>query len=723
MDRAASPDLDENEIPYDKEFEHDPLYDANIHTQHAEARIHALRARLQKNKRKDLQQHILHDSQNKVQDTLQEEKQLMMRIRQMEEMIRRRDEVNNRYAIQLNDMVRKDGEVESLKVENIALQKKLELIKNSLAKHEEEQAGYDREKGESTYSKEELERLRDEKRRRLSGLWETDDKLKSLKDENDARSHEIKNKKAELEKLRATTKELSKSLYAVGNKKDEALQRLSWEKKSLEGELARKKEEKTRVTETHQRLQKDVKQREEQEEKITDQLRARDGELDTLRGDKKGLDSQIAVSESLRKRLAKLSAKIKETDEELTRRTRKYESLASEEADLMKEVEAQRLNVAKGHAAYHELEKKIAAFQSTIAGSHDQEIALLGKIDHVQQEIDEIKPKYTAELHRHSELERENAILKQMLAELAESSLLSQRKLKEELEEWMSKEAETSKQQARIKQMLNDAVAKNGGFKDKIESYKALQEKEDEDDELEMMTVEESEAEVKLQGRMTKLLKRGHQRDRALAQASEIEEKMSNQLADIEKKKAAVQKEVSQREQVVTQLQTTLVKKERAKVKQKEDNHYQYQARTKALKAEIEDWQEKARTIQQETARRPSQIEAQNNRLESLNEQIYVRDQQIETLHQAIHTTKLASGKKPIVTVKRMHHSYKVTAVIDHRPKIDEVTYYKHRNPVNNHVVYLHDKMPEISIETARERKRRKEAKLRRMHERRPSMS
>eukprot|EP00495_Collosphaeridae_sp_1-RS-2012_P007319 TRINITY_DN7037_c0_g1_i1.p1 TRINITY_DN7037_c0_g1~~TRINITY_DN7037_c0_g1_i1.p1 ORF type:complete len:118 (-),score=24.49 TRINITY_DN7037_c0_g1_i1:194-547(-) len=112
-----------------------------------------------------------------------------------------------------------------------------------------------------------------------------------------------------------------------------------------------------------------------------------------------------------------------------------------------------------------------------------------------------------------------------MLAELAESSLVGQRKLREELEEWTSKEAETSKQKARIKQMLNDAVAKNGGFKDKIESYKALQEKEDEDDELEMMTVEESEAEVKLQGRMTKLLKRGHQRDRALAQASEMEAK------------------------------------------------------------------------------------------------------------------------------------------------------------------------------------------------------
>jgi len=717
-----SPDLDENEVPYNKEFPHDPLYDANIHTQHAEARLHALRARLQKNKRHDLQEKMLHDTQMNVADTSAEEKQLMMQIRQMEERVRRVDEVNNHYAVKLNDMVRKDGEVESLKVENIALQKKLDLIGNSLAKHAEEQSGYEREKEESKFSKEELERLQDEKRRIFGVLWDTDDKLKSVKDENDARSHEIYSKKAELEKLRATTKELSESLSVVGARKDEALKRLTSEKTALEDDLARKMDEKAQVTQSHQRLQSDVKQKEQQEEKITDQLRARDSELGALMEDKKGLDAQVAEIETLRKRLAKLDAKIKETDKELSRTTRKYESLAGEEADLGKEVEAQRSNVAKGDAAYQELEKKIAEFQAAIAGSHDKEVALLEKIAHAEQEIDKIKPKYSSELLRHSELERENALLKQKLAELAESAMVGQRKLREKIEERTSKVAETKKQTSKLKQMLNDAVAKNGGFKDKIESYKALQEKEDEDDELEMMTVEESEAEIQLQGRMTKLLKRGHQRDRALAQASEVEAKMSNQLADIEKKKAEFQKEVAQREEVVTQLQSTVVEKERAKVKQKEDKDYQYQTRTKALKTEIDGWQAKARTAQQKVEQRPSQIEAQKNRLKSLDEQIHVRDQQIETLNQAIHTTKLAAAKKPISIVKRVHHGYKVTAIIDHRPRIDEVTYYKHRRPVSHHVFYVHNKLPEISIETARERKRRKEAKLRRMHERRPSM-
>jgi len=722
MDRAKSPDLDENEIPYNKEFPHDPLYDANVHTQHAEARIHALRARLQKNKRHDLREKILHDAEMHVVDTSAEEEQLMMQIRQMEERIRRVDEVNNHYAVQLNDMVRKDGEVESLKVENIALQKKLELIANTLAKHAEEQSGYEREEEESTFSKDELEKLRDEKRRIFSSVWDTDEKLKSVKDENDARAHEIYSKKAELEKLRATTKELSKSLSTVSGRKDEALKRLTSEKTTLEVDLATKKDELGQVTQAHQRLQSDVKQKEKQEEKVTDQLRAKDTEIFNLREDKKGLNAQVAEREHLGKRLAKLDAKIKETDEELTRSTRKYESLASEEADLEKEVEAQRLNVAKGDAAYRELEKQIAAFQAAIAGSHDKEVALLEKIARAQQEIDGMKPKYNTEMLRHSELERENVLLKQRLAELAESSLVDQRKLRQELEEKTSKEAATKKHSTKLRQMLNDAVANNGGFKDKIESYKALQEKQDEDEELEMMTIEETEAEVQLQGRVTKLLKRGNMRDRKLAQASETEVKMSNQLANIEKKKAEVLKEVTQREQVVTQLQSTIVEKERAKVKQKEDNDYQYETRTKALKAEIEGWQAKAHTAQQEIARRPNLMEAQNNRLKSLNEQILVRDQQIETLNQAIHTTKLAAAKRPISTVKRVHHSYKVTAIVDHRPRIDEVTYYKHRNPVTNHIFYAHNKMPEISIETARERKRRKEAKLRRMHERRPSM-
>merc|ERR550534_2544839 len=183
-------------------------------------------------------------------------------------MIRRRDEVNNRYAIQLNDMVRKDGEVESLKVENIALQKKLDLIANTLAKRAEEQSELEREKGESTFSKEELERLRDEKSRIFSVLWDTDDKLKSVKDENDARSHEIYSKKAELEKLRALTKDLSENLSVVGDKKDEALKRLTSEKSAFEVDMARKKKEKTQVTQSHQRLQNDIKQREQQEEKI-----------------------------------------------------------------------------------------------------------------------------------------------------------------------------------------------------------------------------------------------------------------------------------------------------------------------------------------------------------------------------------------------------------------------------------------------------------------------
>jgi len=110
--------------------------------------------------------------------------------------------------------------------------------------------------------------------------------------------------------------------------------------------------------------------------------------------------------------------------------------------------------------------------------------------------------------------------------------------------------------------------------------------------------------------------------------------------------------------------------------------------------------------------------------LNSLEEQIHVRDQQINTLTQAIHNTKLASAKKPVVALKGMRYGY-VTAIIDHRPQTDEVVYYKHRNPLEHYHHHLHvvNKMPEVSIETVIERRRRREAKNRNLNERRPSLS
>jgi len=711
-----------NEIPIDKATGADLLYDANVHAQNAETRIHSLRERLQEKHRRDKHNHLLHDKMNKVVDTSQEEEFLMGHIRKLEEMLRRRDEVNNRYAIQLNDMVRKDGEVESLKVENIALQKKLELIANSLAWHSETQSGYEREKGESTYRKDELERLRDEKRRLFRELGDKDGQLKSINDAYDARSHEISAKKAELENLRVSTKDLSEKLIVVGRKKDEALVRLTSEKEALEGELTRKKDEKIKVTKENESLQSDVKEKEQTEEEITDLLRARDSELVGLREDQNGLAAQVAELEALRRKLTKVDSKIKEANEELTRRTRKYWSLASEEVDLEKEVAAQKLITANGNAAYNELEKKIAEFQDAITGSHDKEVALLGKIDHAQHQIDELKPKNSAEMLRHTELERQNAILKQKLSELAESSLVEQRKLREHLEELTAKEVEMGKQKNKIKQMLTTAIAENGGYIDKIESYKAMQTKDDQ--ELETMTLEEKEAEEKLQQRIRHLLRQGDEKDRALAEASEMEAEMANRMALLEKQKELVQMEIAKREQAIIELQNMILKMQRQKAKQKQDNNYDHKARIKALEAEVEGLQAKARSVQQTLTSAPYQIEAQNKRLKSLEEQIHVRDQQINTLSQAIHNTKLASAKKPVVALQDMRYGY-VTAIVDHRQKTDEVVYYKHRNPIEDYQHHLHvvNKMPEVSIETVIERRRRREAKMRNRNERRPSLS
>jgi len=131
---------------------------------------------------------------------------------------------------------------------------------------------------------------------------------------------------------------------------------------------------------------------------------------------------------------------------------------------------------------------------------------------------------------------------------------------------------------------------------DKIESYKAMQLKDDKD--LETVTLEEKEVEEELQQRIGHLLRRGDEKDRALAEASEMETKMANRMALLEKQKEKVQMEIAKREQAIVQLQNMILKMQRQKAKQKEDNNYHHEIRIKALEAEIEGLQAKARSVE-----------------------------------------------------------------------------------------------------------------------------
>jgi len=725
-----SPDIIAEEIPFDKFFPDGPLHDANVHTQHAESRIHSLRARLQKDHRLNRARHELHDMLYNVPDTSAQERELLMRILQMEEMILKRDEVNNLYAQQLADLSRKDGEVDSLQAENLELQKNLTMISKSLASHQQEQAELEMKLSQMTITKREVETLREEKRRVFTIIAERQNSLRSLKDGNEGRKLEISRKKTEIEKLKVLNKNLMENLASNGEKTKEEEARLLKEKDSLQGELRRNRDEIKKATQENERLRTEVKEKEDTTEKLTIRLNARNSELENLETEKKSLMSEVSVLESLRKQKARMTVEITEKDEELVRSRKKCETLTSSKAELTKEVEARKISTAKKEKAYEELQIKIAKFQEKITGSHDQEAALLAKLENVRRELDDIRPKYDVEMQRHKDLELENEMLKRRLAELRASSLAVKRRLREDFDERCAKEIELSKENIKIKQLLTDTLVKIGNLEQKIESYRELQEKEEKD--VFVMTAEDKDLEMKLQQRIKTLMRRQNERDRALAEASEIESRIANQLTEIEKRNGAAQMDVDQRERSITELQTEFDQEKRALSTRAQEIEYQHQERIRALQAEIEKWRAKALELEEEHAKRQSEIEAQEDLMESQDEMITSRDQLIRTYNQAIHTSKLASGKKPVVEKKKMFYgsNYFVTPVVDkrHNPGInDMVIFYKHKKPLDkSHPPrFVIHKLPVINIETEQEtllrKKREVEAKRRRLHERRPS--
>jgi len=388
------------------------------------------------------------------------------------------------------------------------------------------------------------------------------------------------------------------------------------------------------------------------------------------------------------------------------------------------------MSTSKREKAYEELQIKIATFQEKITGSHNQEAALLAKLENVRHELDDIRPKYDAELQRHKDLELENEMLKRRLAELRASSLAVKRRLREDLEERCAKEIELSKENIKIKQMLTDTSVKIGNLEQKIESYRELQEKEEKD--VFVMSAEDKEIEIKLQQRIKTLMRRQNERDRALAEASEIESRIANQMTEIEKRKGTAQMDVEQRKRLIAQLQAEFDQEQRTLSTRAQEIEYQHQERIRVLQAEIEKWRAKALQLEEEHAKRQSEFEAQEELMESQDEMITSRDQLIRTYNQAIHTSKLASGKKPVVEKKKVFYGskYFVTPVVDkrHNPGTDDiVTYYKHKKPLDNshHPYFAIHKLPVINIETEQEtmvrKKREMEAKRRKLHERRPS--
>merc|ERR1719383_926607 len=128
-----------------------------------------------------------------------------------------------------------------------------------------------------------------------------------------------------------------------------------------------------------------------------------------------------------------------------------------------------------------------------------------------------------------------------------------------------------------------------------------------------------------------------------------------------------------------------LAKAKRDEVNCKFSEDQKYESELLVLMKQMEEWKQTAERNEKNLSKTRSEMEAQIKLMQSKEDMVQARDQQINTLNNAYHLTEAAASNKPSEGKKKGSiYGIQVTSVLDNRygfsnPKI---YHYKHRNPL-----------------------------------------
>jgi hypothetical protein len=700
----------------------DDLEDAKIHVRHAEDRIHALRKRLKHHSPLNSESRKVSSFNYSAQLPMETNVQRMKtRIAQLEAMIKDRNEVNLAYQEQLAILAGKTGVITGLRLGTDELRIQVSDAAGQLMESQEKTQNLKNQVELMAEGAKEMQKLQEEiviLQNTVSSKEEANVTQNSL---GEAQLSQLAEIDAELVKLKQESEELSFKMSDMTTKKDGELTRIRAEKQALHDELVVNGADITKVRNENEKLRKEFESRVQHADALQVQLAEKDGEIATLQLQRKSLQEQVVELDAQRRLVDQFNSDLLERNEELERKKKQNNQLLESTKILNQDVVSEKSRAEQKEREYHDLEKKLLDFQNTLTGNTDKEKSLLEQLKKLEREAQDTNRKYQSELVLDDELERENESLTQKLRELEASSQQEGKDLRSRLDVKVQLERKISEENIRIENELQEKLAESSQ-NEKI--YIEMKKKYDEEKAIrKVRKVDYKKAEQEMQEKIALLEKDAAEKDRRLAAAKEIEEQRAKELEENEQHIALYGMQLKKKDEEMIELRNKLAKIQNGNFNSEEETTLKQRAEIEKLEATLTSLQLKAEeNIRAEEYVR-SQLDAQNRLMQSRQEMVKARNQKINMLQEA------TRGDDPVEVEDSRFLGIHVTSVIDHRANDGKPMYYKHKNNLtdyHDHILRV-DESPKFILESELETIRRKmladEAKKRKRHNRRPSLS
>jgi len=737
-EKRLNPEL-KDDIPYDIEVDpDDELGDAKQHIHHAESRIHSLRARLKNRSHQTstTTSTVTDSSTSKtlIESTITTEiTSLRSRLLQLEQELKSKDEINKNYECQLSGLSGKDGELERLELETKDLETRVSETTSLLTINAEKSKVLASQVENKSEEVSELCKYRSMKTELTESIVRIDNDLKLKMDSNEQQIQDMSSKDSELARLREVNAELEKKLIEAQRHKEEEISRFRDDMQALQEEIARNGNDLIKEKENNVKLLKEVDEGKSESDQLIAKLTLKNESLVAFQNEKKWLESQVGNFSKQRRLVENYNLEMNEKQDELNRKIKQNELLRTETESLSNEISTQKMRFNEKDDAYIVLEKKLSELQSTLAGGSNKEKALLAEMNSRKQELEDMKGKWQTKMDKDGEVERENAILRQKLEATQSTALLAARKLRDEYAERTRTEAKMNKEKVKIKRELDLIRAECAKNVKMFEAFRAMYEEEqakyDKGQQEETITLsdQQEDAEKEMKQRIAYLEKLMTRQDQNLARASEEENLNAGILRSAQARLSEFETRLNANDLEVKEIQKKLAKAKREEINVKWSEEQKYQSELATLDKQIEEWKQTAERNEKTLVKTRSEMESQMKLMQSKEDMVQARDQQINTLSTAFELSEAAASKTLPEKKQSTGYGIHVATVIDNRHGFvnPDVHYYKHKNSLNMDVKRVLDE-PVVDLETELETLRRKkliqEAKRRRLYERRPSM-
>jgi len=451
--------------------------------------------------------------------------------------------------------------------------------------------------------------------------------------------------------------ELSLKLKNIIGTKDEELCRIRSEKQQIHDDLVSSGCELGKMRHANEELQKDFDRRSENENQIRMQLAEKNGELTTLRLQRKSLQEQVGEVKDERLKIELINADLQKRNRELDRKKKQNNQLLESTKILEQECASEKFRAERKEQEYYDLQSKLLEFQHTLKGTSEKENALLEQLKELEKECQEIKRKYHLELQVDGELERENDNLKAKLAELQISLQKEDEELRAKLKDKVQLESKLSEENTSIKAELS---LKQEECSRHEKSYIEIKTKYEEESSKKKITkVDFKKMEQESLEKIALLEKEEIEKDRRLAMSKQVQEQRTQELEVNEQSIALFGMELKKKDLELNELQNGLLALRQSDNECQQVITRKYTAEIETLEGVLKSWKMKFEENTQAEKCARSKMESQNKLMSSRGEMVQARNDKINSLKEATKTNATLDFNK------NTEFGIQMTSVID----------------------------------------------------------